>query len=263
MGYTVLSAPASGGGGATTYRTYAALSTVLLAGSVGDTADLVDADGAKIATWRKVGASALRVEGVIRLDLCDGSEFTEGTSGSGSDIERASALTWSSGLVVDGQDVYFRCFGAFAGQGSIVTAALFTPTVLSNGSNQSIMIGTAANSDAAGSLGGFRYTFGSWKRADRGVTGAAGGEGEVSAVGVGTQSHAIHAQLAAGSNVGVVMTGGFTAGDTGTSQRWLTNNGRPEPEHDDHCVMIRVDDQGGTATVKFTEISVLAMAPAA
>lgn len=252
----------SGGGGATAYTTYSSLETALLAGSVGDTADLVNGSGQKIATWRKAGASALRVEGVVRLDLCSGAEFTIGaTGGAGFDIEYdgGSAPSLSSGLTVSGQSVYFRCFGLLGGQGSITTEALFTPSTLTNTAGQRILIGTAANSDTAGSLFGVEYSSG-WVRCDRSVTGGFGGISSATGVSVGTESHIFNAQLATTSTRAFGLGGGFTAGDSGTSQSTV-NSERPETDFDDHCVMVRVEAAGGNATVNFSQIGVLAMAP--
>lgn len=161
-----------GGISSAQFKTFDRLETELLNAAIGSTATLWGPTD-WVGTWRKVGASALRMEGLLRLWAADADTFTIGTDGSGSNIERfdtADAPTWetpdssSGGLVLNGSGaIILPCLGEFTAN-SLMLAARTVPTLTTvvNDSGWGIAAMALSRTKALG--GAAAYSTSAWYR---------------------------------------------------------------------------------------------------
>lgn len=258
-----------------TYRSFDLLKSDLT-GAVADSIAILWGPTDWIGIFQRISSSAVRLTSTLRLWAADGSEFTIGADGSGSNVERfdgASAPTWGSvgsstgGLILDGSDAVILPFcGEYACE-SLTVSAMAIPTLTSEADGQFLGTGSFANSRTKGFLGGVRRTGGAWYRAYSIMTTAPtltiGGTATAEYAAAVASSDTVLCALQrlacdTTNNRAAYIAGAYRGDEAGTSdnQQSATSSSSAITGSTDHEVVLYAEDAAGDLTVRFTEINV-------
>jgi hypothetical protein len=217
-----------------------------------------------ILQMERTGAGTYQARSDLHAYNADGTEFTIGTNGSGSDIERldASAPTWSvtpgkgtGGLIFDGSGaVALPCLGTFGAKGSLCVTARGYPTVGTRAGGQAMMAGIASNARVVGLRGGWRrlasFDFSAWEVLDPQSPTRGGGTSadHRRTIATGTELILSSQQLItdSASNQGAYSAGAYSGDEASAKQNTADNSSGPATSFDDGVVIISVDSAAET-----------------
>lgn len=258
--------PATGGGSDPGYRSLSLLKAGLASAPNGSSDFVKGPGGEFIGRWFKVSSGVFILVGRLNLAPCDGTEFTVGVNGSGSDIEYVgSAPTWDNGLVVNGSKIYFRCAGSYSGAGAMDCYLRVTPTTLTVNGSPHVTAGVLFNSDANGHGGGVRWLTSAWYRCQDDVNVSISGttSGRQCSFVQGTPTILGRGALAGNpaSNNGTGLSGAYTTTGEGNSQPYFSISGLSASGHNDLCIYLDVNASSGSIVLAVDEINVLSALP--